>query len=267
MVFRTNKTNDFSIISNAPLRERKMSLQAKGLLMLMLSNNDGWNYSMNGLKSICIEKDTAINSALKELKKFGYLKVTKLMPNQTESKRIEYVYDIFEMPQGRNVNDPVLQDQPTENQGVGNQPLENQPLEFQGLEIQGTKEILYKEKSNKERSNEELSNTGERARAKKSPASAPTRHKHGEYQNVLLSDEELSKLNEEYGEDVVKIYIERVSSYMASKGATYKNFLATIRNWIKRDAERAKNNNVAMGVPQEEGTFWERVDAIARGEK
>ncbi len=119
------------------------------------------------------------------------------------------------------------------------------------------KSIIY------ESINDTIKESERESRQKASPA----RHKHGEYQNVLLSDEELAKLNEEYGEDVVKIYIERVSSYMASKGATYKNFLATIRNWIKRDAERANNNNAAMGVPQEEGTFWERVDAIARGEK
>ena len=49
-----------------------------------------------GLTSICKEKETAIKAALDELKEWGYLTVTKLMPNQTESGRIEYVYDFYE---------------------------------------------------------------------------------------------------------------------------------------------------------------------------
>ena len=61
------------------------------------------------------------------------------------------------------------------------------------------------------------------------------RHKHGEYKNVLLSDEDLAKLKEEFPSDWAN-RIERLSSYMASTGKSYKNHLATIRNWAKRDA-------------------------------
>ena len=61
------------------------------------------------------------------------------------------------------------------------------------------------------------------------------RHKHGEYKNVLLSDEDLAKLQAEFPNDWSN-RIERLSSYMASTGKSYKNHLATIRNWAKRDA-------------------------------
>lgn len=63
-----------------------------------------------------------------------------------------------------------------------------------------------------------------------------TRHKYGEYSNVLLSDTDLAKLKAEFPTDWEE-RIERLSSYMESKGKTYKNHLATIRNWARRDSE------------------------------
>ena len=62
----------------------------------------------------------------------------------------------------------------------------------------------------------------------------PTRHKYGEYQNVLLSDEDLEKLKKEFFDWSDRI--ERLSAYMASTGKSYKNHLATIRNWARRDS-------------------------------
>ncbi len=65
---------------------------------------------------------------------------------------------------------------------------------------------------------------------------APTRHKYGAYDNVLLSDEEMAKLKAEFPEDWQQ-RIERLSEYIASTGKTYKSHLATIRAWAKKDAE------------------------------
>lgn len=62
------------------------------------------------------------------------------------------------------------------------------------------------------------------------------RHKYGEYSNVLLTDSDMEKLQEEFPTDWEE-RIERLSSYMASSGKTYKNRLATIRNWARRDSE------------------------------
>lgn len=64
----------------------------------------------------------------------------------------------------------------------------------------------------------------------------PVRHKYGEYKNVLLTDEELEKLKAEFPDWQERI--ERLSSYVASTGKTYKNHLATIRNWAKKDREQ-----------------------------
>lgn len=71
--------------------------------------------------------------------------------------------------------------------------------------------------------------------SKKSP-----RHKYGEYQNVLLSDDDLEKLKAEFPADWDQ-RIQRLSEYMASSGKSYKNHLATIRNWARRDKPAAKH--------------------------
>lgn len=64
----------------------------------------------------------------------------------------------------------------------------------------------------------------------------PVKHKYGEYNNVLLTDEELQKLKTEYSDYEVRI--ERLSSYVESTGKKYKSHYATIRNWARKDAEQ-----------------------------
>ena len=63
------------------------------------------------------------------------------------------------------------------------------------------------------------------------------RHKYGEYQNVLLTDEDYAKLQAEFPTEYEAL-IERLSAYMASTGRAYKNHLATMRNWARRDLEK-----------------------------
>ena len=127
-VIRVNKTRDFTVMSNYHFRDKGISLKAKGLLSQMLSLPPEWDYTIAGLAAINKENETAIVSALRELKAAGYLVVTKRLPNETESGRIEYEYDVYEQPR-----DPVENEkQEGEKQGV-----ENQGLEFQGVENQG----------------------------------------------------------------------------------------------------------------------------------
>lgn len=82
----------------------------------------------------------------------------------------------------------------------------------------------------------------------------PTRHKYGLYENVLFTDEEYAKLQEEFPTDYAE-RVERLSEYMASTGKKYKNFLATIRNWAKKDtspkATSTKSSNPFLDMLQE----------------
>ena len=159
--FRVNKTSDYTVISNYHLREKEMSLKAKGLLTLMLSLPGNWDYSISGLASICAENETAIKTGLKELKKFGYLKISKIFPNKERgNKKIEYVYEIVEKPlvEGKWQKEQETEKQPLEKQKVENQGVENLPLESQAVENQGqlsTKELNTKELNTKEVSTKE----------------------------------------------------------------------------------------------------------------
>lgn len=77
----------------------------------------------------------------------------------------------------------------------------------------------------------------------------PVRHKYGSYKNVLLTDEDFLKLQEEFSRDYPE-RIERLSEYMASSGKSYKNHLATIRNWARKDApqKQAKKSSSFMDL-------------------
>lgn len=78
------------------------------------------------------------------------------------------------------------------------------------------------------------------------------RHKYGEYSNVLLSDEELGKLKVEFPDNWQE-WIERVSSYVAQTGKGYKNYLATIRNWARKDAEKSQKKSFTYNDHCDEG--------------
>ena len=78
----------------------------------------------------------------------------------------------------------------------------------------------------------------------------PQRHKHGQYKNVLLSDDEIEKLKTEFPLDW-QDRIERVSEYVASTGKHYSNFLAVIRAWAKKDRPKiVAKNDVQSGLAQ-----------------
>jgi hypothetical protein len=119
-VFRVNKTADYTVMSNFHLRDKRLNLKSKGLLSMVLSLPDDWNYTIGGLVAICRESESAVKSALNELKKYGYLRIDKVMPNKENGGRYEYIYNIFEQP-------PKKQAEGI--QGVENQPLENQTVE------------------------------------------------------------------------------------------------------------------------------------------
>ena len=75
-----------------------------------------------------------------------------------------------------------------------------------------------------------------------------SRHKYGEYENVLLSDEELCKLKSDFPDDLVSKKIEDLSGYMKSTGKAYKDHYVTLRNWIRKDMkERGERDGDETG--------------------
>lgn len=72
-VFRIERTRDYTVMSNHHLRNANLSLKAKGLLSMMLSLPEDWNYTTRGLAKICKEGVDAIGAALRELEGAGYI--------------------------------------------------------------------------------------------------------------------------------------------------------------------------------------------------
>ena len=96
-VFRVSKTRDYTVMSNSHLREKDMSLKAKGLLSLMLSLPDDWDYSIQGLCALSKDGYEGVMNALKELEKFRYLSRTRT--TDSHGHFAGYDYNIFERPQ------------------------------------------------------------------------------------------------------------------------------------------------------------------------
>lgn len=99
-VFRVNRNKNYTHMANYHFREKGMSLKAKGLLSLMLSLPEEWDYSINGLATLSKDGRESVMNTLAELEQFGYLKRTKL--NDSKGRFTGYDYDIFEKPNTEN---------------------------------------------------------------------------------------------------------------------------------------------------------------------
>lgn len=105
-VFRINKTRDYTVMSNYHLKDTRLSLKSKGLLSMMLSLPEEWNYTTRGLAAICKEGVDSIGTALKELERSGYIQRNRVRDEKGKITDTEYI--IFEKPQEK--PDTELQD-------------------------------------------------------------------------------------------------------------------------------------------------------------
>ena len=154
-VFRVERNKGYTVMSNHHLRNRELSLKAKGLLSQMLSLPEDWDYTLAGLSHINREKIDAIREAIKELERAGYIVRSRERDEKGRLRGADYV--IFEQPQ----TEPIL-DLPTlENPTLENPTLEKPMLEKPTLEnsTQLNKDIQKTDLSKKEKRSTDLSNT------------------------------------------------------------------------------------------------------------
>ena len=103
-VFRIERTRDYTVMSNHHLRDKGLSLKSKGLLSMMLSLPEDWNYTTRGLAKICKEGVDAIGGALRELEGAGYIVRHQMRDRQGRISDTEYV--IYEQPQPKAPDTP-----------------------------------------------------------------------------------------------------------------------------------------------------------------
>ena len=142
-VFRINKNKNFTVMSNHHFKEKNMSLKAKGLLSLMLSLPDTWDYSVSGLVTLSKDGKDSVMSALAELEKFGYLTRKQLTNEKGQFNGVEYC--IFEEPQPVN---SIAENQNSEKENSENQNAENPP-QLNTNSINHLKNLITKELSTK----------------------------------------------------------------------------------------------------------------------
>lgn len=136
-VFRIERTRDYTVMSNHHLRNANLSLKAKGLLSMMLSLPEDWNYTTRGLAKICKEGVDAIGAALRELEATGYIVRHKLRDRQGRISDTEYV--IYEQPQLRK---PDTDSPDTENPYM-DKPDTEKPAELNIEKSNTEKSITY----------------------------------------------------------------------------------------------------------------------------
>ena len=223
-VIRVVKNKGYTVMSNAHLHDKRLSLKAVGLLSIVLSLPDDWHYTVNGLVGSVKDGERAVNGALSELKQYGYLKVNKLYPNSERSK-IEYQYVFYEKPQGMQ-NVPLEQDL----QNVDLQNVDLQNVDLQNVDLQNVGAYINTNKQNTNKQNTNKQN----------------KHKYGEYQHVLLTDKEHTHLVELYGSSLDE-HIKILDEYIETSGKNYKNHSLVLQKWVHDEwTKRNKNNPVKL---------------------
>lgn len=95
-VFRVEKNRNYTVMSNIHLKDRSISLKAKGLLSVLLSLPENWNYTTRGLAAICKEGVDSIGTTLRELESAGYLARRRLRGQNGRISDTEYI--VYEHP-------------------------------------------------------------------------------------------------------------------------------------------------------------------------
>ena len=144
-VFRVERNKGYTVMSNHHLRNKELSLKAKGLLSQMLSLPEDWDYTLAGLSFINREKIDAIREAVKELERAGYIVRSRERDEKGRLRGADYV--IFEQPQT-----PPVSDLPTLENPTLDNPTQEKPTQL-------NKDIQKTNLPKKEKSNIDLSST------------------------------------------------------------------------------------------------------------
>ena len=139
-VFRIEKTRDYTVMSNHHLRNTDLSLKAKGLLSLMLSLPEDWDYTMKGLARICKDGIDSISGGIRELEAHGYLIRERIRNENGQLGSIEYT--ILEQPKPpAPMQEPPILENPIQAVPTLDVPMQGDPAQ---LNTQGSSNQISK---------------------------------------------------------------------------------------------------------------------------
>ena len=153
-VFRVEKNRGYTVMSNHHLRNKELTLKAKGLLSQMLSLPENWDYTLAGLSHINKESIDAIRTAVLELEKAGY--ITRTQGRDEKGKMTAITYTIYEQPISPVLDQPVLEN-PTSDKPILEKPKADNPTSENPMQL--NKDIQKTDLSRKEEINKDGLNT------------------------------------------------------------------------------------------------------------
>ena len=143
-VFRVERTHDYTVMSNHHLKNRALSLKAKGLLSLMLSLPDDWDYTLQGLAHISLEKVDAIRKAITELENEGYMTRTRERDEQGRLRGTEYIIREQPISEKPTLEKPMLE-KPTLDKPTQAKPTLENPTQLKKKIYNKNKSSMYEE--------------------------------------------------------------------------------------------------------------------------
>lgn len=217
MIHRSEHKAQYAIIENALLRDRGLSLSARGLLAFMLTYSEEWNWNFEALAEQAGATKYEIRQTLKELQAAGYVRI-----NQTKTKGGKFAacsYEVFEKPRAEL---PHAEKPHTENRLTKNRLTEFEPLRIPKEE--------YQKKNTKSKNNKLTDCNIER-------------RPFGFNKNVFLNAEEVQELKKKLGPLNAGRYIDLLGFYIKEHpGVYYKSHYEAIVRWYERDQEQ--NNKI-----------------------
>ena len=214
-VFRVERTGDYTVMSNFHLKDKRLSLKAKGLLSQMLSLPDDWDYTLSGLSYINRESKDAIRSAVNELETAGYIR--RRQTTDASGKFAANEYTIFERPiEGEPMLDKPLSENPiTVNPSAVN-PLPENPTQLNTKK--SSNQGLNTDLSNTEVSNPIQSNPYEDELQAADGMGTDTRSSREIYREIILENIEYrhlvqnNQIDRERLDELVELIVDTVCS-------------------------------------------------------
>ena len=239
-VIRTIKNANYTTISNYHLKDKELSLKAKGLLSMMLSLPDEWHYSVKGLKGICKESINTINGILNELEEKNYLVRRRKYLN---GKISEWEYIIFETNKNHDTELLHLKNEDIENEDIENVDIEN-------LDIENKDVYKYTNRLNTKELNTNILNT-------KGYIAQNDLENHFEPSviQLTLNDKSLYDVSKNDFDEYEELYpnvdimqeLRKMKGWLnanPTKRKTKRGIKRFINNWLSREQDKPKPNNV-----------------------
>ena len=242
MIERAEHKDNFVQVSNDTVRDDRLSLEARGFLVFLLSLTDEWDFSVSGLSYQLNLSPQIVARLIKELKACGYIRMTK---HKNSKGRFDgYEWTITELSKNRGSEKPKLGKTETrENRNTERPKYEiTETRKNVGLKNTNNIENQYKENQRKEA--------------------------HGEFSNVLLTPEQFNKLGEQFGTLQRDLVLEELSGYITEHPKKYKDHYITLRNWLlKRKGEQKAQPAPAQTVGVDWAKYYAIADRVERGNR